>query len=397
MEVSSRRHHREKDKYSREHSRDHHRERNRDRDRERSRETIRDYTRNNNYEIDFNDISRASTPTSTFSSKSEGRKREREHKYSIDDYKRKIARLKSELDLEKAKSKKSHKEKSVELREIRESYESQKQAQIDELEEKLKVKLEKEKRQIEEDLKTAIAEEKDKELQQVLKYKDDELKELKVKYKREKESAIKLAVENEKRVNDDKEKKMNDEIQKIREEKEKLEAEFKRKCAEETRKEKEFTKIKEEYDAELRRILGESKKLALGNMEKLRKAEKALSENVNDSDDELNEVDFSEIIADLQTIQSQPSSRAVSRSVSTTSELKLEEVAMNINNLLASPAITPAMIIDEEESPSPLTMLKGLETKARSSSAMSEPARDGPVSTDVFNPLPLTLYWVSKF
>jgi hypothetical protein len=233
-----------------------------------------------------------------------------------------------------------------------------------------------------------VIEEKDKELQDVLKYKEDEVKELRKKFKLEKESAIKLALENEKAVITEKERQMNAEIERVRKEKEQLEEDYKKKVAEEAKKEKEFTKIKEEYDAELRRILGESKKLAMGNLEKLRKAEQALSENCGESDDEFNELDFNDLIADLHHIQSQASSRAVSRSVSTTSELKFDEVNMHINNLLASPAVTPGPVGQGHsitpgplgqgiEDPSPLT-IKGIgsDGKVRSSSAMSEPARE---------------------
>ncbi|XP_052800105.1 peripheral-type benzodiazepine receptor-associated protein 1-like isoform X4 [Mya arenaria] len=350
---------------------------------------------NNNYDFDFNDISRASTPTSQFSSRSEGRKKEREHKYSVDDYKRKIARLKSELDLEKAKSKKAHKEKSSELREMRDSYEVRKQVEIDELEDKMKRKLEKEKKQLEENLKNSIMEEKDRELQDVLKFKEEELRELKKKFKQEKDSALRLAIDNEKRIMTDKEREMVDEIEKLKQDRDKMEQQYKKKLAEEAKKEKEFAKVKDEYEGEMKRILSDSKKLAMGNLEKLRKAEKALSEHAGESDDELDEMEFNDLLADLQMMQSQASSRAVSRSVSTTSELKFDEINAHINNLLSSPAVTPGpsgqghMTPSMQghitpgiqgqgymEGPSPLT-LKGVNGESkRSSSAMSEPARD---------------------
>ncbi|XP_052272228.1 peripheral-type benzodiazepine receptor-associated protein 1-like isoform X3 [Dreissena polymorpha] len=339
--------------------------------------------RENNYDFDFNDISRASTPTSTFSTRSEGKKREKEHKYSIDDYKRKIARLKSELELEKAKNKKAHKEKSSELKEIRESYEVRKQVEIDELEAQMKKKIEKEKKQLEENLKNNITEEKDKELQNVLKYKEEELRELRKKYKQEKESAIKLAIVNEKRIMSEKEMEMQSEIEKVRKEKEQMEAEYKKKLAEENKKEKEFSKLKEEYDAEMRRILSDSKKLAMGNIEKLRKAEKALTEHSDENDDELDDMEFDDLLADLQLMHSQASSRAVSRCVSTTSELKFDEINAHINNLLSSPAVTPGLVGNGSvghvtlgiEGASPLTLKSQRENK-RSSSVMSEPARD---------------------
>ena len=337
-------------------------------------------SRDNEYEFDVNDISRASTPTSTFSSKSEGRKKEREHRYSVDDYKRKIARLKSELDMEKARNKKVHKEKSSELRDLRESYEIRKRTEIEEVEKRFKAAQDEELKRKEEVLKEELKSIKDKEVKQVLKYKEDELKEMRHRHKKEKESAIKLAIDNEKKVIEEKERRLNEEIEKMKKDKAKLETDYKKKCSEESRKEKEFAKLKEEYDAELRRILGESKKLALGNLEKLKKAEKALSEANEDSEDELTGIDFSDLLADLQ---SQTSSRAVSRAVSTTSEMKMEP--MNLDNLLASPAVTPAPTtpgpdVDPRDTVSPALFSKDPMVKSRSSSVMSEPAREFYVS-----------------
>ena len=345
---------------------------------------VRD-SRDNDFEFDVNDISRASTPTSTFSSKSDGRKKEREHRHSVEDYKRKIARLKSELDMEKAKNKKVHKEKSSELRDLRESYEIRKRTELEEAEKRLRTVQEEEIKRKEEELKEELRNIKDKEVKQVLKYKEDELKEMRHRHKKEKESAIKLAIDNEKKVIEEKERRLTEEVEKMKKDKAKIEADYKKKCAEESRKEKEFAKLKEEYDAELRRIIGESKKLALGNLEKLKKAEKALSECNEDSEDDLTGIDFSDLLADLQ---SQTSSRVVSRSVSTTSELKMEPI--NLDNLLASPAVTPAPVtpgpdVDRRDPVSPSPFNREPMLKSRSSSAMSEPAREVFVSIGLMN------------
>ena len=123
------------------------------------------------FEFDINDISRASTPTSTMSSKSEGHRRrgERSHhhrSHSIDDYKRKIARLKSELEAEKARTKQMHREKSSEIKTLRESYERDKKKEIESIEAKLSEAKRREVKMLQE----TITKTKDKELQQVLRW-----------------------------------------------------------------------------------------------------------------------------------------------------------------------------------------------------------------------------------
>lgn len=224
------------------------------------------FTLKDDFEFDFNDISRASTPMSTMSSKSEGRRRERST-HTIEDYKRKIARLKSELEMEKARNKQVHKEKTSEIRTIQEKLEKEKEEKIRRLEDKLVL----EKRRELEILQDSIIKSKDRELKQVLRYKEDEVASLKAKVDDDIKSAVKMSVEEEKSKYEEILKEMADENKRLKEEREKLSEKLRKKSEEENRKEKEFSEIKDGYDAELRKILDESRKLAVVNLQKLKK------------------------------------------------------------------------------------------------------------------------------
>ncbi|XP_060079138.1 peripheral-type benzodiazepine receptor-associated protein 1-like [Ylistrum balloti] len=287
-------------------------------------------------DIDFNDASRASTPMSILSSKSEGRRRERSsHHHTTDDYKRKIARLKSELEMEKARNKQVYRDKSEEIKLIRESYAQDRNREYRELEKKLSLEKQKEVEILQEN----IIKRKDEELQQVFRYKEDEVKNLNEKLKKEKET--KMVTEEKKREYKEELRKMKEELQGLKEEKEKIEKEYSKKCDDENKKEKEFSELKEGYDAELRRIIGESKKLAMGNLQKLKKAEKAL---VNDGS-ALNEDDDLSLL-DRMTPFSDYSSRAPSTSLGFRLEdLKLDDLRIeeeDIENLLASAQPAPS-------------------------------------------------------
>ncbi|XP_033748988.1 peripheral-type benzodiazepine receptor-associated protein 1-like isoform X11 [Pecten maximus] len=288
------------------------------------------------FDIDFNDASRASTPMSILSSKSEGRRRERSsHHHTPEDYKRKIARLKSELEMEKARNKQVYREKSDEIKLIRESYAQDRNREYRELEKKLNLEKQKEVEILQEN----IIKRKDEELQQVFRYKEDEMKNLNEKLRKEKET--KMVTEEKKREYKETLRKMQEELEKLKEEKNKIESDYSKKCDDENKKEKEFSELKEGYDAELRRIIGESKKLAMGNLQKLKKAEKAL---VNEGS-ALNEDDDISLL-DRMTPFSDYSSRAPSTSLGFRLEdLKLDDLRIeeeDIENLLASAQPAPS-------------------------------------------------------
>ncbi|XP_071093921.1 RIMS-binding protein 2-like isoform X6 [Haliotis cracherodii] len=248
-----------------------------------SRHSLRD-----EYELDFSDLSpsRASSPASA---KSEGPRHHTRRQTQVEEYRRKVARLRSELDMEKARNRQVYKEKSREIRTLRETYKEDRRYELDMLESKLKDEKKKEMGKLREEL----LKEKDQELQQVLKYKEEEVKNLKTKLTSDKSETDNAKTEMNKTPTKvvklprdmDLLRRMEEEIQKLKDENASWELKYKEKCEDQTKKEKEFGKMKEDYDTELRRIISESKKLALGNLKKLKRAEIALSESMF-SDDE---------------------------------------------------------------------------------------------------------------
>lgn len=113
------------------------------------------------------------------------------------------------------------------------------------------------------------------------------MKKLRDKFEDEKSKALKSVVESEKKQYEENAEKMAKEMEKLKQEKKKIEEDLKKKCEDQAKKEKEFSDVKEGYDAELRKILSESKKFAFGNLQKLKKAERALSEGIISEDEVL--------------------------------------------------------------------------------------------------------------
>lgn len=81
-------------------------------------------------------------------------------------------------------------------------------------------------------------------------------------------------------------------MEKFKVEKEKIEKDFKKKCEDQVKKEKEFFEVKEGYDVEFRKIFSEFKKFVFGNLQKLKKAEKVLSEGIILEDEVLLIIEF---------------------------------------------------------------------------------------------------------
>ncbi|KAK7478249.1 hypothetical protein BaRGS_00030507 [Batillaria attramentaria] len=335
-------------------------------------------------DFNINDISRASSPASV-SAKSEGHlQRDRRHRHSFrgdEDYRRRYHKLKSELEVERSKVKHMNKDKIEEMRQIREYYEKERKQEHAALQKKYEEEKKKEVARLKEEL----IRQKDYELQQVLKYKEDEIRHYRATtpstgtktpmsersrtpaaggrhtpgletprtprvleraqtpdtkegnrtpsgagrqtpafgevvmsstdrartpgggggkdtpgpserartpgggsgrftpmLSREEDHLGISLKESQTRVNQ-----LEDEIQRLNKERDDLKRRYKAKCEEDKKKDKEFAQMKEEYDNELRRVIGEYKKVALGNLQKLKIAEHALKEGSMTEDDVL--------------------------------------------------------------------------------------------------------------
>ncbi|KAL8594462.1 hypothetical protein ACOMHN_018170 [Nucella lapillus] len=338
--------------------------------------------------LDFNihDISRASSPASV-SAKSEGHlHRERRHRHSVrgdEDYRRRYNKLKSELDAERGKVKAMNREKIEEMRQIREFYENERRQEHAAIQKKFE---EEKKREVSR-LKGEMIKQKDYELQQVLKYKEDEIKlyrshtpassmktpvsersrtpaggpgfetprsartldrphsppELKDTVKtlpstgrhtpgldtitdeilranklgKDPPERAKTPIAPERARTPDRARTpgaggrmtpmvsreedrlarnkdpasrllhLENEISRVRKERDELYTKYKEKCRSEEKKDKDMKVMKEDYENELRRLIGEYKKVALGNLQKLKIAEHALREGSLKEDDVL--------------------------------------------------------------------------------------------------------------
>ena len=80
---------------------------------------------------------------------------------------------------------------------------------------------------------------------------------------------------------------LESEMSRLRKQRDDLHQRFKAKLEQDGKREKQIKQIKEEYDGELRRVIGEYKKVALGNLQKLKLAEHALKEGSMSEEDVL--------------------------------------------------------------------------------------------------------------
>ena len=164
---------------------------------------------------------------------------------------------------------------------------------------------------------------------------------LKEKFEQEKEKVKAAVLESEKRQAQESARAMEEQVLRLKEEKEKYEQDYNRKCQEEKQKAEEFREIKEGYDAELRKILGEHRKLAMGNLEKLKKAEKQLSEGVI-SEDEAMSITESLRITPFSEISSRAPSRPL---IARMEEFKIDEIEIEKYLASATPSPNPAAML----------------------------------------------------
>ena len=322
-------------------------------------------------DFNINDISRASSPAS-ISAKSEGhlhRDRRQRHSFRGDeDYRRRYSKLKAELEVERAKVKAMNKDKIEEMRQIREFYEKERKQEHAAMEKRFEDEKKKELARMKEE----VIKQKDYELQQVLKYKEDEIRlhrshtpgsktpmsersrtpasarahtpgfetprtprtrphtpeskdggggggmktpsgtgrqtpgldsitdeivraktpsdrartpgggRMTPMLSREEDRLGLSLKESQARVQQ-----MEEEVARLTKQRDEARAQYLSKCKAQERQEKEVARMKEEYEDELRRVIGEYKKVALGNLQKLKMAEQALRDGAMTEDDVL--------------------------------------------------------------------------------------------------------------
>ena len=159
--------------------------------------TVPENMENNNNNNESRSSSMSSLPTSpnVTKSSSPGVKVENPQKI-IEQMRKHISKLKVELEAEKFKNKQSHRDKVSEIKQIKEECNKLKEEAL----ETLQVKIEQSNQNKIQKLRETLNREKDNEIRQILRYKDEEIKEIKASFSQEKEDAIKVSLELQKKA-----------------------------------------------------------------------------------------------------------------------------------------------------------------------------------------------------
>eukprot|EP00794_Sanderia_malayensis_P014162 gene14162-15641_t len=203
-------------------------------------------------------------------------------KRTNDELRQHIARLKSELEIEKAKSRQVHRDKVAEIKRLKDDFDKEKAVAAGSLNHKQKIEHDYEVKKLRE----SFQREKELEIKHIIKFKDEELKTTKRMMLEDKEFSLKQLEEKlKKEFNNNKHKDVNDndfrlrqEINEYQKQKNQLEELYKQKSASEAEKVEMIRKLKEEHDKETQRVLRDARIQIARNVHELKAAQKALSE-----------------------------------------------------------------------------------------------------------------------
>lgn len=208
---------------------------------------------------------------------------------TIDEMRSHIAKLKSELDSEKAKYKQLYRDKIAEIRQTKDKCEQDKEHALSHIQ----IKLEQEKLADLNKLREHLNKEKDTELRQLLRYKEDELKQIKTQMSIEKDDSIKVAMEMQKRALTEQREltspagaprpssgsnsaliiRLQREMKQLKDSKRDLEEQLRVRTSADSEKAVELRKMKKEHRAEITRLVKEHKQEGQRDMQQLRKME----------------------------------------------------------------------------------------------------------------------------
>lgn len=180
-----------------------------------------------------------------------------------EEMKRYVAKLKSELDEQKNRVKRVHRDKAEEIKRLQESLDNERQKAI----ENVAKKLESDKAYEMKKLRDAVVKQKESELRQALRLKDEELKASKQEVQEFKNSTRVLELEKKRMLNErsredgnDVERRLKNEVTTLRHEKRRLEESLRIKTETDTEKAEAIRKMKYEHDSEVQRLTRESKR-----------------------------------------------------------------------------------------------------------------------------------------
>ncbi len=192
-----------------------------------------------------------------------------------------ISRLKSELEIEKAKSKQVHRDKVADIKRLKDEYDREKALAAGSVAQKQKTEHEHELKR----LKESLQKEKDVEIKQIIRFKDEELKTTKKMLLEDKEFALRELDEKLRKELSNKHKDVNDNDFKLRQEiidfkkqKNQMEELYRQKAASEAEKVEQIRRLKEDHDKETQRVIRDARIQIARNVHELKAAQKALSE-----------------------------------------------------------------------------------------------------------------------
>ena len=207
---------------------------------------------------------------------------------TMDEMRQHIAKLKSDLESEKTRNKQLHRDKIAEIRNIKDNYNRDKEDAL----EAMASKLDHQKHLEMQRLKETWNKEKDLEIRQLIKSREEDIRQIKSQISEEKEDAIRVALEMQKRALTDPGGsnlsphrpssnsalviKLQREIKQLKDTKRDLEDQVKVKTQSDNDKSAEIRKLQTEHDLELKKLMRESKQEVARGINQLKKAEDAL-------------------------------------------------------------------------------------------------------------------------
>ena len=191
-----------------------------------------------------------------------------------------IVKLKCELEEEKSQHKQFQHEKAEDMKQLRESFEREKDRSAEILSARHRAEQEQELQKMRE----LLVREKDLELRQVLRYKDEEVKRMKVTWHQEKNDAVKVALQLQKKaIMSQKQstdarliKKLQQELTSLKELQRDLQEQYQIKCDSDHAKTIEIKKLKQEHESEINKILKEARRGMVKEQHQIRSMEKLL-------------------------------------------------------------------------------------------------------------------------
>ena len=203
-------------------------------------------------------------------------------KRTNDELRQHVSRLKAELDVERAKSRQIHRDKVADIKKLKDEYDKEKLIVQGSVVDKMKGEHEFEMKKLRE----TLQKEKEIEIKQILRFKDEELRTTKKMMAEDKEFSLKEQDDRLKRELGSKVKDGNNEIEnKLRQElieckrqKTQIEEALKQKSASETEKNDIIRRLKEEHEKENQRVIRDARIQIARNVHELKNAQKALNE-----------------------------------------------------------------------------------------------------------------------